>query len=400
MKVCKLLFCMMLIFLAGCWDQYELDEISIVSGIAIEKGEGKKYKLTVAVINATQLSKQSAEGNTPIIAYDLEGNSISELTNKMNQGMMRKLVYSHTRVIVIDEEVAREGTMDFLDFLERTGEFRNDFNILVAKGVKASDVITTSHPVQKIPAIKINVQIDNFLKDWGGDPHVQLTDFIDAITSEVRDPVTQVVTVAGDPEAGNKVENLKSMEPLANVVLEGISVFKKDRLIGFLSVEEARDYLWTQDLERTTVTVPCNRNDAYLDIRIVNSHTTKNISYKNEQLKIAINIKGEARLQGSQCADNLEKLKTYESHQKKLQKHIENSVQQTIQKVQTEYGVDIFGFGSTFERQNYPIYKKVKKDWDELFSKAEVEVNVDMSLRRSGIRNRSFLTDLKDSEKE
>ncbi len=50
--------CSILLLLTGCWDKVELNEISIVTGIAIEKGEKGKFLVTVETINAPQLSAE------------------------------------------------------------------------------------------------------------------------------------------------------------------------------------------------------------------------------------------------------------------------------------------------------------------------------------------------------
>jgi spore germination protein KC len=66
-----------------------------------------------------------------------------------------------------------------------------------------------------------------------------------------------------------------------------------------------------------------------------------------------------------------------------------------IQNIHEEYGVDICGFGEALYRQDPQKFKKVESKWDEVFSKAEVDVKVDLHLLRSGIKNKSFMTDLK-----
>ena len=52
---------------------------------------------------------------------------------------------------------------------------------------------------------------------------------------------------------------MKKAHPDALVVIDSMALFSKDKLEGFLSVEDTRNYLWTQNkLKRTTLTVPCD----------------------------------------------------------------------------------------------------------------------------------------------
>ena len=98
----------MILLLTGCWDQRELSDISVVTGMAIDKGEKGRYKLTVEAINATELNAKTAGGNSPTVVYSLEGDTIEELSQKMNIGLSRNLLYSHMRVFVISKDIARE----------------------------------------------------------------------------------------------------------------------------------------------------------------------------------------------------------------------------------------------------------------------------------------------------
>lgn len=393
-----LCICSVLVFLTGCWDKVELNEISIVTGIAIEKGENAKFRVTVESINAPQLSADQPGSGTPVITFQEEGNSLAELSERMNVGLSRKLIYSHTRIIVIDELLAKEGVGDVLDFLERTGEFRNDFNILISRGTKASDIVKTTYPLELVPSIKIHKQIEVYLEEWGGDPYVRLTDFISSLTSKGRHPVTSAVSIRGKPEAGKNIEQNAKTELDSTVVISGLSVFKKDKLIGFLSREEARDYLWTQGLSRTSLTVPCyvegnEDEENFLDIRVIHSHSDVKTMEEETGVKIKVNISGEAKIQGTQCHQNLEKIQTYENHEDALNKYIEEKILATIQKMQDEYKTDIFGFGEVYYRTSPEKFKKVEDEWDEVFSEAEVEVISNYRIKRSGIRNKSFLTD-------
>ncbi len=61
--------------------------------------------------------------------------------------------------------------------------------------------------------------------------------------------------------------------------------------------------------------------------------------------------------------------------------------------MQEEYEADIFGFGEVYYRSSPKKFKEVENDWDAKFSEAEVKITSDFHIKRSGIRNKSFLTD-------
>ncbi|MFV8829066.1 Ger(x)C family spore germination protein [Alkalihalobacterium sp. APHAB7] len=380
-----------LIIVTGCWDRYELNDVSVVSGMALHKGTEGRLQLSVEAINAKQIYEGESEGGTPAIVYGIEGNTVAELVDKLNVGYTRKPIFSHIQTVVIDEELAREGVGEFFQYLERNGEFRNDFKIIVARGVRAEDIISTTYPVQKVPSLKLSVQIDTMEEEWGGEPKVRLTDFIRAITASGRHPVTAAMTIDGDPTKGQHSAHIKKLKPEPIVIVDGIAVFNNDKLVGYLNTEDTRNYLWTQDeIKLTTISVPCDENN-FLGIRIKNSSTKIKTSYHDKKPRITVDILLESVLQSSQCAEDLTSIETYEKYQELIDKYIEEQIKGTIQKVQQTYGIDIFGFGNTFHRQHPRKFKELKDHWDDEFAKAEIDVVTSVYIRRAGIRTDGFL---------
>ena len=87
-----------------------------------------------------------------------------------------------------------------------------------------------------------------------------------ALTSPGRQPVMTAVRIQGEPKKGESVDNMKKAHPDALVVIDSMALFRKDKLVGFLPVEDTRNYLWTQNqLKRTTLTIPCGKDRVCFD---------------------------------------------------------------------------------------------------------------------------------------
>ncbi|MGD6843512.1 Ger(x)C family spore germination protein [Bacillus infantis] len=379
--------------LTGCWDQKELAEITVVTGMAVDKGEDYKYRLSVEGINATELNNRTAGGNAPSIVYGKEGNSLSELARQMNEGISRNLIYSHMRILFISEEIAEEGMLEFLDFMERNREMRDDFNIVLVKDVKAADVLKVTYQFQKSTSLKFHTQLNTMVETWGGDPDVKLNDVISAWTSPGREPVMAAVAIQGDPEKGSSVDNMKKVTPDALAVLDSLAIFEGGKLKGYLSLEDARNYLWTQDkVTQTSLTISCAKNH-YIDIRIYNTTTKTDARMVDGKAKVTIEIRGESFLEGTGCPDPVDKVSTYEDYEEKTEKHIERIVTNTIKTVQENDKIDIFGFGDVVRRKDYKNFKNLHNNWNQYFTEADVEVRALIKMRRAGIRTKSFLSE-------
>lgn len=88
------------------------------------------------------------------------------------------------------------------------------------------------------------------------------------------------------------------------------------------------------------------------------------------------------------------KIKSYLEIEEKFAKSFKNEIDNTIRILQEEYQLDIFGFGEHMERQAYDDFKKVKDHWNEEFSRAEINVDVIVKLRRAGLITNPVFEDI------
>jgi spore germination protein KC len=391
--VLLMLSLLVMTLLTGCWDRRELNEISVITGMAIDKGEQRRYKLTVELLNSAELNPKTGGNAAPSVVFTLEGNNVAELSHKMNLGVSRHLIYSHMRTVVIGEEVAKEGMLEFFDYLERSREIRSDFNIIVAKGTAAADILKVTYPLQKASSLKIVTQLRTLEQEWGGDPGVRLKDIIRALLSPGREPMMSVVAVRGDPEEGNSTGNMFKVKPDAIVVVDGLAVFQGTKYVGELPVVDIPYVLWVQNkLKKTALATACGDND-YFSAFLDSTHTKTKVGYENGKPVIDIRIDFEGRLESTGCELDVSKKEALIEYEKMLAQFVEERTVEVVRRVQKEFGADIFGFGEVLQRQHHRQFKKVEKAWNEEFVRAEVKVKATAKLRRSGLVKKPFLSE-------
>ncbi len=113
-----------LTLLAGCWDKKELNDLAIAVGLAIDKSEGG-YKLSTQIVNPSEVSPQAnSSGITPVTVRSKQGKTMYEAIRRLSLTNSRRIYTSHLRLLVISEEVAKEGITEVLDYLSRDKDFR------------------------------------------------------------------------------------------------------------------------------------------------------------------------------------------------------------------------------------------------------------------------------------
>ena len=80
--------------------------------------------------------------------------------------------------------------------------------------------------------------------------------------------------------------------------------------------------------------------------------------------------------------------------EKKLAKDLKKEMEDAVVRAQKNKS-DIFGFGEIMHESHPKEWKKIEKDWDDVsFPKLEVDVQVETFIRRTGLRNKPYLSNL------
>ena len=116
---------------------------------------------------------------------------------------------------------------------------------------------------------------------------------------------------------------------------------------------------------------------------------------KDGKPKIRVDIVMEGSIYGSTCKGHMDDPETYKKIEELTNQYVKEKVLKTIQTVQDDYGVDIFGFGEVVYRQDYKQFKKVADHWDEAFKDAEIDVSVKTMIRRAGLRTKGVFDRMK-----
>lgn len=383
------------LFLTGCWDRRELNELGITMALGIDKVEDE-YQVTAQVVVPSEVSMKAGTGRSAVTLFQASGETVYEAFRKMTKYSPRKIYPGHLRILVISEDLAKEGIGESLELLSRDWEFRSDFYVVVARDLTASEVLNVTTPIESIPANKMFDALQISENNWAGTDGIILDELLADLISDGKEAVLTGIQVIGNQEIGSSKQNVETITPSALIQYDHLAVFKKDKLVGWLTEEESRGYAdITNSVKKTVTPISCpNEGKATIEIIQFNSEVKGNIN-KGEP-EVDIKIQAEGNVGEVECPINLMEPETIGELEKIYEKDVEEIINQTIDTLQKQYEADIFGFGEAIHRSNPKEWKKMKEQWDEKFSDLIVNVKVDMKLRRTGTVNNSFLEKIKD----
>lgn len=370
-------------FLTGCWSKRELNELAIASAIGIDKS-GDGYQVTVQIINPSEITAEKGTGQrSPVVTFSATGKTVFEALRRITLESPRKVYVAHIRVVVLGEELARDGISKIMDFLSRDSEFRIDFYILAAKNTKAESVLKVLTQLEKIPANKIALGLEISEKSWSSTHAVQLDELTNDFISDGKNPVLTGITLSGDPDTGMTLENLKSSRASSLLRIGNLAVFKKDRLVGWLSEEESLGFNYVMGYVKNTITTIDYPGGGKLSIEVKGTKSNIKSKIENGKPKSKVEVRIEGNVGELECDLDLKKPESIRQIEDALEKVVEEKMKLAIGKAQN-LGSDIFGFGETFHKENPKAWKELKENWNEEFERLSVDVNVDAKIKGVG----------------
>ncbi len=392
MKKGILLLMMISLLLNGCWSRKELTELGIVSAMAIDK-VNDEYLLTVQVVNPGDIAGKTLTTRVAISTYESKGKSVFEAIRKLSKESPRRLYFAHLRIVVIGEELAREGISKSLDLMSRDHEFRTDFYIVVAKEHTAFQIVNVLTPIEKNPSSKIFNSIEVAERIWAPTVGVKLDEIINNLTSKGINPVLTSILISGDLETGGDLENVEEVPSPATLKLGNLAIFKEDKLVGWFNQETSKGYNYLTDNVNGTVAV-LDYKEGNVTLEFINSITNINVVTKNGTPKIIVDVYSEAHIGEVQAEVDLLKEENIKELEEIVNKRGEKVLTEAIKKAQ-ELQTDVFGFGEAIHRKDPKLWKKLEKNWhDEGFPQLDFQINFQATIRRLGTKNESYLNEM------
>lgn len=391
MKKMSIILGIALLFLNGCWSAKELNEIAVATGIGIDKAKDGKLEVTVQLLNPAEIAGKGKTSASPATTYRTVESTFFEAIRKLTKETPRKIYMSHIRVVVISEEFAKDGIHKILDFLSRDHEFRTNFLFLIAKDHKASDILNVITPLENIPANKLYSSLEMSEKAWAPTTSVSLDELISDLISDGKSAVISGVIIEGNEEVGDEIQNIQNISGPATLQISNLAVFKNDQLVGWFNSKESKGLNYIRDQVTNTVgRVPCPAAEGKVVVEVTNNTTELKGNVVSNNPTIKIDQSAEVNIGELVCDVDLSDPKLIEQIEKNVEKEIKDIMQSAITRAKEEFETDVFGFGEVIHRSNPKYWKKNKGEWDQIFTKMDVEINTDVKVRRTGTIIQSF----------
>lgn len=383
----KILIILMLCFcLCGCGNYRELNDMAIITVVSIDKADDK-YEMSFLIANARNSQTTSKEGQAQTTVYSGKGKTLTEAAEHIDFKSPKKLYLGHVNVVVISEEIGREGFLKIADFLMRYPETRKQFFLIQAKDCKAKEILNMVSPLESFPS----QHIASLLKT-GRDSEsvIQIVDyasFVSKSLDEGVDPMLPAIKIIGDPEKGGDEKNLESTKQKAYLKLESVAIYRNDKFVDYLDFSNNLMVNIINNKVHEMKTIFKYKNNK---IGLTSDNLKTEVKIKNYNT-VNINISGEGSITEINANIDLENTNTLTEMEKALNNNIKKRCKKVIEKMQKKYHTDVFGFGNKLYKSNPKTWKKIENKWnDKYFPNLKINIKSNIKITKAGSLNRTI----------
>lgn len=360
------------VLLSGCWNYREIDDLAIVAGLAIDKSPSSEgYLLTFEIVDLRTGGKEAKIESKRV---ESEGNTMFDAVRNAIRVSAKRLYWSHVNIVVISQEVAKESILPVLDFINRDAEPREQMHVLVSKEKTARELLDQQSITSDIRAFEIDKMIDS--KDsLGKAPEAQVHDIINMLSGEGISVTLPAISII--PNVGEKKSELT-----------GTAIFSQDKLIGFLDAESTKYFLFIKNRIKGGLLTVKEKPQGQADnitLEIFENKTKAEPLYENGKVGIEIRVHTKVAIGELDTSQNVIDEKGRQALKANTEKMLQENIQKVVKQVQTEFGVDAFGFGSTVKKEKPELWKSIKADWNSMFKALETKTIAEVDIKGSGL---------------
>ena len=351
----------------------EVEDMMIIQGVAVDK-DNEVYEVTIEMLNNKQSASADSSnvGEEMTLVYSGKGETVAEALRLIINKTGNVPTYTHNKVIILSEEVAKNDITKVLDFFERDYTTEPVTLVCTAKDVKAGEVLKANIG-KDISKSEVLEKILNQSAISSITPETRLIDVINTVLDETACIALPTVTLQGNGET-------------KTFFVENIAVFNYNNEISYyLGRESSENFVKLLGELKNGTLVTEDENGSKATFIIVDGKTKYKAEVINGIVNYNVKIKMYCDLNAYE-GDRFQSIKneTVELFRKNIELDTERKLSDTYKAIQEYGGFDILHFGRRLLQNDMNAYKQMENDWQNNFKNSNINIDVEVIIRRIG----------------
>lgn len=363
-SITVLLLISMIFTLTSCWNYKEVNQLNIVVGAAIDKGESNNYMLTVELIHV----KGNADVNVSSEVMSIEGDTLLDAVRRFNSITGKRAYWAHIRVVIVCEDIASEDLSRVLGFFVEDAETRSDVFIVISRECKAKDILNADLFMENVVAETINRSLKN---------SKVLSEFQQASTFSVSKELKTNKKSVTIPTI-----SLLPMDDKKATFINGTAIFKDNKLTAFIDGSETKTMLFLKnDIESGVIVT--KYNDRNITLEILDNTTRIKTRIDNDVMTVNVLVDTQTAINEVERDIDFSDIDIIKDIEKLSEIQLVESMEGVIDKAK-HYGTDIFGFTQKLYENHPKKFRQIENLGEVEFRNINVDISVKVRILNSG----------------
>jgi spore germination protein KC len=303
-----------------------------------------------------------------------QGKTIFEANRKFHTFSSKDIFWGQLEFILIGEEAAKDDINKYLDFVTRDHELRLTAKVFIIKENTARQIIENTNTSTFFISERLNNLVDD-IPALSISKELTLADFIGTLDNKYTSAHVPYVSLV------KKTTMMDENTDKYNLQLNGLAVFKKNKLFGYLDSTMSRGLNWIlNDIDSGVIHVKDSK-DNKIALEIINAKTKIIPKIKEGNLSASIKVDLTSNIVEQYGFEDIYNEKSIVSLEKQQETIISNEIQQVVKFAQNNQ-LDFLGIGDTIYHK-YPIkWDNYKNDWNREFQNLDITVSVNSKISR------------------
>ncbi len=363
----------MMLILTGCWDRTEVNDMAIVVATGIDKGDNQKYRFSVQVPLPSSLGGPGSSGggggtsgDGPFIVAQGSGGNLEQGINRIQSKLSRKLYFSHRRVLVIGEKLAKEGIKGTLNATFIQPQSRLSTFLLISSG-DALDLLETQPRTEQFSGEALREMTNNNINST----------VLDVLQDLERPGKDLILPLAEKTGLINKEKNQNEVE------VKSFALFKGDQLRFITNQTESMGILWLlKKMNKKNLTFSIAKGKE-ITVRIIENHLKNEFHMEGAAPVFTLTIRAEGTLLENESNLKLEDPETYQLMIGKMKQEIIKEVKSILGHAHAQT-IDLYGFGWYLYKYQQQLWVDLfENKWDLILPSLRVDIMVDTDIQRT-----------------
>lgn len=421
----KIFIIAIILSLSSAFDEYSnsaqnIDDLSYAVAIGVDVGETAKYRISLQLTTMESSATESAisdsndkssvagsssssgdsSGNNSsnYIVQTMETDSIDSALNIANSYINKTINLSHCKILLVSEEIARQGIEPIVNSLINKVETRPDCSIIVSK-IPNNEFSDSKKPKIEELISKYYDVASNIETGRGYSETIKLNEFYLTLNDSFYQPYASLGTTYNTLQNTNdknlssnldaQSKTLVTNSEKQSVEVMGLAVFNRDKLVGTLTANQTLAHqLLTNKLDFSTINIPSPFfNDETLDIYISTLKSPRiKVEIDNSSPFVKINLYIKARL----TTFNSSHINTLTEDkiniiQQTTKTYLENIIYDYLNTTSKEYNSDISGLGRYAVKNFRTIEDWNNYNWLENYKNSTFKINIALSIKTGNL---------------